>query len=324
VNICLVGYGAIARVHLRALSEEQVALHTVVGRLSEPCAEFAREFGFQRYTADLDEALSASDIDAVIITSPTDLHFEHAEKALRAGKHVLCEIPLATNLSHVDRLIALSTESGCRLMACHTQRYMPGFVLAHQLISEGKLHVHHIVYRSIGLRRENVGWTGRRRSWADNLLWHHGCHLVDTALWLLGATDVEVDGHVSLPGKALGIPMDLAIVLRTPLDQLVTIVMSYNARLGAGDCLIIGEEDTLLYAKGRLTTRDRTLYEPPANEDGLAAAVRSQDREFLAAIRKGREPAVSGATVRPAMAVLQAVQDQFSAWAPSGAVHPIG
>ncbi len=324
MNICLIGYGSIAGCHVAALRGEPVTFHTVVGRLPEPTADFAQEHGFQHHTTDLDEALASPEIDAVLVTSPTDLHFEHAEKALLAGKHVLCEIPLATSLPQVDRLIELAGVLDRRLMVCHTQRYYPEFGFARQLISQGKLHVHHLVYRSYTLRRENINWMLRRRSWTDNLLWHHGCHLVDTSLWLLGATEVEVDGHLALPGKALGIPMDLAIVLRTPQDQLVNVSMSYNSHIRTGDCLIIGEEDSLLVAGGKVTNHDGVLYEPPPGADHQNDSIAAQDREFLAAVREGREPALGGAAIRPTMVVLQAVQDQFDAWAPPGAQHPIG
>lgn len=324
MNFCMVGYGSIAQFHTRGLLLESARPHTVVGRLPEPSADFARDYGFAHHTTDLDEALTARDVDAVVIASPTDLHAEQAEKCLLAGKNVLCEIPLATSLADADRLIALADERDLRLAVSHTQRYVPAFGLAREMISTGQIRVHHIVHRSLAMRRENVNWMHRRRSWADNLLWHHACHLVDTALWMLGASEVEVDGHLGLPTKALGITMDLSIALRTPLDQLVTIVMSYNSHIIGGECVIIGEEDTLLVAKGRLSAHDRVLYEPPADRDGLQQATNDLDREFLASIREAREPAVSGRAVRPALAVLQRVQDQFAAWAPPGAMHPIG
>lgn len=324
MGFCMVGYGSIARYHMHGLLLESARPHTVVGRLEAPTADFAREYGFARHTTDLDEALAAEDVDAVVVASPTDLHAEQVEKCLLAGKHVLCEVPLATSLADADRLIALADERDLRLMVSHTQRYVPAFALAHELVSTSKIRVHHIVHRSLAMRRENVNWKNRRRSWADNLLWHHACHLVDTALWILGTDDVEVDGHLGLPTKALGITMDLSISMRTRLDQLVTIVMSYNSHIVEGECVIVGEEDTLRVAKGCLSTHDRVLYEPPAGKDGLLQATADLDREFVAAIREAREPAVSGRVVRPALAVLQRVQDQFAAWAPPGAMHPIG
>ena len=307
MNICLVGYGSIARSHLQALATEPVTMHTVMGRVAESTAAFAAEFGFRRHTTDLDEALADSAIDAVLITSPTDLHASQTEMALRAGKHTLVEIPLATSLPEADALAKLARAQQRCLMVCHTQRYYPPLVEARRWIDEGRLHVHHISTRYGFLRRENVNWTGRRRSWTDNLIWHHGCHAVDTSLWLIGATEATVQSQVARPSHHLGIPMDLDILMHTPQDQLIAVSMSYNTNLAYNEYLLIGEETTLLATNTRLTSPDGVLVES-ARSDDAPGPIQLQDREFLAAVRDGREPAISAAAVRPAMAVLQSVQ----------------
>lgn len=308
VNICLVGYGSIARAHVQALAGEPVTFHTVMGRLAEPTAAFAEEFGFRRHTTDLDEALADPAIDAVLITSPTDLHAQQTEKALRAGKHALVEIPLATSLTDVDALSAVARENRRCLMVCHTQRYYPPLVEARRWIAEGRLHVYHLCVRYGFLRRENVNWMGRRRSWTDNLLWHHGCHAVDTALWLLGATEVSVASQVARPSHHLNIPMDLDILMRTPEDQLIAVSLSYNTKISYNEYLLIGEETTLLATNNRLTSPEGVLVDTTQAEPA-PSSIQLQDREFLAAVREGREPAISASAVRPAMRVLQLVQD---------------
>ena len=171
-----------------------------MGRLLAPTRAFAEEFGAAMATTDLDELLADPRIEAVIVCSPTDLHAEQTERALRAGKHVLCEIPLATSLAETDRLIDLAERSGRRLMVCHTQRYAAPLIEARRMIASGEVRPRAMVSRYLLDKRENVSWTGRRRSWTDNLLWHHGCHAVDAALWLLGA---EAD-RCHRPGDASG------------------------------------------------------------------------------------------------------------------------
>lgn len=306
VNICLVGYGSIARSHMKALASEPVTLHTVMGRVPESTAAFAEEFGFRRHTTDLDEALADPAIDAVLITSPSDLHAAQAEKALRAGKHALVEIPLATSLAEADALAKLAAEQKRCLMVCHTQRYYPPLVEARRWVAEGRLHVYHVLTRYAFFRRENINWAGRRRSWTDNLLWHHGCHAVDTSLWLLGARETTVQSQVARPSHHLNIPMDLDILMRTPSDQLISVSMSYNTKLQYNEYVLIGEETTLLATNKGLSTPDGTLIEPSARDDG-PGSILLQDREFLAAIAEGREPAISADAVRPAMAVLDEV-----------------
>jgi 2-hydroxy-4-carboxymuconate semialdehyde hemiacetal dehydrogenase len=318
MKLAMVGYGSIAEYHVEALNSvgrlrdeaEEVVWRSVVGRDREATAEFARRHGFAASTTDLDSALADPELDAVVVTSPTDLHFEHVEKSLRAGKHVLAEIPLATSLGEADRLAALASERDLRLMVCHTQRYYPAFVEVRRRVAAGELHVQHVIYRYTFYRRDTVNWRGKRRTWADNLLWHHGAHVVDTALWLLGAGEVEVAGFVARPTPPLDIPMDLGLVLRTPLDQLVTVAMSYNNAMPVNDCLVIGEEETLLVEGGKLSTRDRVLHTPPEGEGNMRQAILEQDREFLAAVREGRAPSVDPAAVRPAMEVLQIMRER--------------
>jgi 2-hydroxy-4-carboxymuconate semialdehyde hemiacetal dehydrogenase len=240
-----------------------------------------------------------------VICSPSEAHAEQTARALRAGKHVLCEIPLATSLEATDELIELADRQDRRLMVCHTQRYYPGLVEARRLIESRALQPHSVVARYGFLRRENVNWMGRRRSWTDNLIWHHGCHAVDTCLWLLGEPVVDLSAQVARPGRALGIPMDLGVLMRTARDQVVTVALSYNTHIQVQDYLVVGEETTVLYADGELRDRERSLVARQPDHD----PIRDQDREFLNAVREQRAPAVSARAVRPAMAVLQQVQD---------------
>ena len=314
VRVALVGYGSIAGEHARALAtlaaplgEEAPRVAAVVGRLTEPTSAFAGEIGAERATSDLDEVLADPGIEAVVVCSPTELHADQTERALRAGKHVLCEIPLATSLAATDRLIALAAAANRRLMVCHTQRYHRPQALAQRMVECAELRPHAVIARYGFLRRENVNWQGRRRSWTDNLIWHHGAHAVDTALWLLGATEADVAVRLAPPSGPLGIPMDVGLALRTPVGQIATVALSYNTHLPVNDYLLIGEETSVLVAEGRLRGPDGVLVE--ATADAERAAIREQDAEFFASVREGREPVVSARAVRPAMAVLQAAQD---------------
>ena len=318
-NIAFLGYGSIARLHVRAIQRLQVTpegrdlrLYGVMGRDGKTTEEFAREFGMVVATTDLQRILDDPEVDVVVICSPTDLHPDQAERSLRAGKHVLCEIPIATSLADTDRVLRAADESGKTLMVCHTQRFYSGLIEARRMIAGGDLHPYALVGRHIRLRRENVNWKGRRRTWTDNLLWHHGCHSVDIALWLLGATDVDVTAQVALPSGNLNIPMDLTIVMRTPDDQIATIVMSYNSHFDLHDYLVFGEETAVVWQEDELRTPEGRLA---GSKDGAAQddAILRQDAEFFSALREGREAEVSPRAARPAMVVLQAVQDILDA-----------
>jgi len=326
MKICIVGYGTTAHSHARIFQREGITIDSVVGRLADQTAAFARECDDCFATTDLAEALARPGVEAVIVCSPSAAHAEQTEHALHMGKHVLCEIPLAMSFVDAERVATLARQQRRVVMVAHTHRYQPAIRLAKQRIAAGQLTLHHVIARYVFLRRENIDWSGRKRSWTDNLIWHHGCHATDMALWLLGSTtprDVAVTSKVALPDQHMRIPLDLSILMRTQQDQLASVNMSYNSHISLYDYLLIGTDDTLLVGNGELSSKDGTIFAPdqPSTYDESAAVL--QNREFLASIREDRQAAISADAVLPAMWVLQQVQDAADAFAVDKGPHPI-
>lgn len=298
MRLCFVGYGSIADAHAAAFRELGCEFSCVVGRVPESTAEFAGRWGFRRWTLDLDEGLS-EDVEGVVITSPSNLHAEQAIRALQAGKHVLAEIPLSTSLGDAARVADAARASGKRVQVAHTQRYYPALIELRRRIREGEFQVHHAECRWYFQRRENVNWKGRRRSWTDNLLWHHGCHVVDAALWLLDERPASVYAQFGPVHPELQIPLDLDLQFMLGAVP-VSISMSYNSPWPRHEYFLIGEETSIEY-------RDRCLWGPSGllwKPEGADTSILEQNREWLAAIREGREPAVDPEAVLPAMWVL--------------------
>lgn len=309
-RVAFVGYGSIAAAHATAFRQlPEVEPVWVVGRDPKATEAFAQEWGFSRWTLDLREALLSTEapIDGVVITSPSDLHAEQAEACLRTGKHVLAEIPLATKLADAERVAAVAQETGLRVQVAHTQRYLPALQELRRRLAGGELRPHHLVMRWFFLRRDNVNWMGRRRTWTDNLLWHHGCHVVDAALWLLGGDTppdaADVKAQFGPPHPNLDIPLDLDIQFRVG-ETLVTVAMSYNSPWPRHDYLVIGEEGSIEFRDGKLWGPEGALFEP----DGEDSSIRRQNAEWLDAIREEREPAVNAQSVLPAMRALHGAE----------------
>jgi 2-hydroxy-4-carboxymuconate semialdehyde hemiacetal dehydrogenase len=311
-RLCLVGYGAIARHHAEIVRAEGAVLRSVVGRLPEETARFAAEFGFRHHTTDLADALADDQLDAVIIGSPSALHYSQARLALLAGKHVLAEVPLAMSYKEGEELVALAAEKHLCLMVAQSERYIPALAAIRRKVGEGQLRVLHLIGRFGLFRRENVGWTGRQRSWTDNILWHHGGHLVDFALWLFGAKEARLLTQTARPDPRTGIPMDLDILLQISADQVASLSLTYHSRMHFLDYLIVGEEDTIHFANGRTFGGDGLRDDAETGGSGhLRLSWEAQDREFLAALRERRPPGTSGSDVLPALRILQSIQDQL-------------
>jgi len=305
MNICMVGYGAIAGKHMEALSSiEGVRPHVLVGRRPEPTAEFAEKWGFGHYTLDLEAALADDTVDAVVVVSPNDQHVPQAEMVLQAGKHLLLEIPIALNFEDSRRVTALSRRVDRRLMICHTMRYIPAIREVHRRVAEGRLRLHQIVAFFGLLRRTNTTWTGAPRSWTDNILWHHGAHLVDLAMWVNGcreATQVHCRFGPAHPTQKI---MDMNLSMLLPGKVLVSISQSYNISSFRLRALFIGEEATLEFDDGKLLDGEGRVVVPETSSRDLCA----QDQEFITSVREGRDPGITGEEVLPAMQVLQRAQ----------------
>ena len=305
MNICLVGYGVIAQKHMEALSRIQdVHPYVLVGRRREPSAAFAQRWGFQHHSLDLEAALADPHVDAVIITSPNTLHVPQAEKALRAGKHVLLEIPIALDVDQAERVTKLARQVDRRLMICHTIRFIPAIREIHGRVKTGRLRMHQIVGFFGISRRTNTAADGHPRSWTDDILWHHGAHLVDTVLWTTGShPPSEVTCRFGPQHPTQGV-MDMSLSMVLPGDVLVTIAQSYNMSRFRWRMLFIGEQDTLEFDNGTLFDADGRVVVPHQSINDLY----EQDQEFIAAVLEQRDPSITGEQVLPAMQVLQKAQ----------------
>jgi 2-hydroxy-4-carboxymuconate semialdehyde hemiacetal dehydrogenase len=153
-----------------------------------------------------------------------------------------------------------------------------------------------------------MGATGYRRSWTDNLLWHHLGHLVDFALWMSGAEPAKVSGAMSPPDERTGTPMNAAILIETGDNRLLTIVGSYAGHDAICDTMVLTDRETYRIdaMANRLTVGDRTVQLQTEEADCAAAL-----RDFLAAVRHDREPDIPGRSALPMMAALQQIQDEW-------------
>jgi 2-hydroxy-4-carboxymuconate semialdehyde hemiacetal dehydrogenase len=310
MNIAMVGYGMMGAWHSEALRHERdVVLHTVVGRRADAAAEFAAKYGYQRSTTSLDDVLADPAIDAVILATPSEQHEAQAIRTLEAGKHVLIEIPIAMSLAGAERVVAAGERSGLVYGLSHPMRFRRERQSMRARIRAGEELIRHIAGRFFIKRLVNIGATGYRRSWIDNILWHHFCHFVDLGLYLFdGAPIRRVQSHLGALHEATGTPMECTVLVETEADQTLLVHGSYHASFRLYDKLIVTGRDTYLFdtLAGTLRTGEGTV----AIEDEQTNAARIIS-DFVDAVRRRRPPLASGPSVLPAMRVLQSVQDEW-------------
>jgi 2-hydroxy-4-carboxymuconate semialdehyde hemiacetal dehydrogenase len=304
MRICLAGTGAMGVVHLKALQKiPGVEVVAVNARTAESGSAFAKEWSIPFTSPDLEACIDRPGVDAVILTTPSSLHADQTVLALGKGKHVQVEIPMSLNLPDAERMLAASRKAGKVCMVTHTRRFSSPHREIHRRIREGTFHLHHMVVETYFFRRTNLNMFGQPRSWVDNLLWHHGCHSVDLAYWLIGDPNLEVWGQKGPVHSELGIPMDMTIGMRSARGPIVSMALSFNNKGPFGGFYrYIGEEDTYKVYRDSMTDGEGT--DVPLDR---VAAFDRQDEEFVSAVREGREPESSAASCVPTMALLDRI-----------------
>jgi len=310
VKICVAGAaGAFGLKHLDAVSAiEGIEVVSVVGGEPDDIEAFAKERGIAHWTKDLAESLARSDVEAVILATPTPVHASQAIQCLEAGKHVMVEIPMADNLADALALVAAQKKTGLVAMAGHTRRFNPSHQWLRQRIISGDLTLQHMVAETFFFRRTNMNALGKPRTWTDHLLWHHACHTVDLFQYQTGEKADTVQAMQGPMHEDLGIAMDMSIGMKTPMGKLCTLSLSFNNKGPFGTFFrYICDNGTYIARYDVLVDGD----EQPVDLTGVAIStngIELQDREFFSAIKESREPNGSVAQCLPAMQTLDALE----------------
>jgi 2-hydroxy-4-carboxymuconate semialdehyde hemiacetal dehydrogenase len=303
MKICVAGQGAFGQKHLDALKRiPEVEVTSLVGGNQDATAEVAKKYGIPHFTGDLAEGIKRA--DAVILTTPTQMHFRQGEQVMRAGKHVLIEIPIADSVSDSEGLAKIAKETGVTAMAGHVRRFNPSHQWIHKRVEKGELKVLQMDVQTYFFRRTNMNAAGKPRSWTDHLLWHHAAHTVDLFQYQAGEVISDCYAVQGPIHPTLGIAMDMGIVMKTPSGSLCTLSLSFNndGPIGSFFRYICDNGTYNAYYDDLVDAKKNPidLSKVDVSMDGIEI----EDREFIAAIKGKREPNSSLAQVLPAMQVL--------------------
>ncbi len=200
VNVGLIGGGMIARAHaigyasVRSYFGESVP-HVRLRRVAEVNEDLARaaadRFGFEEWTTDWEELIGSPDIDLVSITTPNFLHAPMSIAAAKAGKHILCEKPMATNAAECETMYRAAEEAGVIHAVNYNYRQVPAIQWVRRLIESGKLGT---IREFRGSFLQDWGNDARiPRSWKFEVsrsgggsILGVGTHIIDMAHFLVG------------------------------------------------------------------------------------------------------------------------------------------
>ena len=314
INIALAGAGAFGQKHLDALKLiDGVKVTSLISRDLDKTGEVAAKYGIGHVTTDLDDSLARSDVDAVILCTPTQMHAEQALACLKAGKHVQAEIPLCDKLEDGQAVVALQQKTGLVAMCGHTRRFNPSHQYVHKKVKAGEFNIQQMDVQTYFFRRTNMNALGQPRSWTDHLLWHHAAHTVDLFQYQTGSKVVKANAVQGPIHPTLGIAMDMSIQLKAENGAICTLSLSFNNDGPLGTFFrYIGDTATYIARYDDLVNgKDEKI--DVSKVDVSMNGIELQDREFVAAIREGREPNASVRQVLPCYEVLDQLEKQLQA-----------
>lgn len=205
---------------------ENCELYAIAGRRMEKAVQYRDEFGFAKAYEGYEALLNDPEVEAVYIPLPNDLHAEWSIRALRAGKHVLCEKPLAPTEAEAERMFRAAEENGVFLMEAFAYLHSPAVEALKREIDSGAVgEVRFIDSAFIAGRRPDTDIRLKRENYGG-AQYDLGCYPVSMILWMTGKepTDISACAHFS-PGR---------------VDLETSVLMQFENELTAGaDCAMI-------------------------------------------------------------------------------------
>jgi predicted dehydrogenase len=309
VRFAVVGCGTAANhIHLPALraagAEVTVFASRSVGSAEATCAAWGAGVVEARW----EDAVERADVDAVVIATPNAQHHAVAMAALRAGKHVLVDKPMACTVAEADEMVAQAHAAGRVLVPFQNTRFAAPFAAAAQQVREGgigEVTGFRVAFGHAGPQAwaPKATWFFERAAAGGGCLMDLGVHAVD----LVRAVTGDDLTHVAalLNGQVGEVEADAQLLVRTGRGAIGSIHASWSARPGPDHQLTVAGTDGTLHLDARtpLTlvtgTGERTRVELPEMTS-------SPLDELLAAVRGERAPAVTAADGRAAVAVVEA------------------
>jgi UDP-N-acetylglucosamine 3-dehydrogenase len=323
LGIGVIGCGSIAEEsHLPAIGRIPSARLVAVADSDESKARLVSEkFRAERWYGDYKELLENEKVDAVDICTPTKYHPEITVAAAQAGKHVLCEKPVALSLAETDRMISACSKNKVKFMVAHSRRFIPRYSTVRRIIREG-------------LIGEPV-WTTQisRRTKMEPGSWYFdpkmtygpiaeiGIHDADLLRWMLSDDVVQVRGIARVTNSDRRVYDQIFAALKFSKGMVASFEVGYvlpKAYTQYTSLNVLGSTGLISASDNHMNvvtqgTENGVIY-PLAYSDLLSvnSAYENEIIAFIDSVLRGVEPPVTGADARAALeiilAVLQSIQ----------------
>lgn len=277
-------------------------VYAVVDIDAAKATELAAIYGAAKYS-DWREAVKNSNVDAIVICTPNDTHAEIAVEALNAGKHVLCEKPIARNYEEGVKIVEAAKRSKGKLKTGFNHRYHPGVAKAKEILDSGELGK--LIF--IRCRYGTTGRKGYENDWRMNpqisgggQLIDQGQHTLDLFRWF-GGDLIEVMGYTSTLFWNIPVEDNVFAIFKSKAGHMCSMHMSWTEWRNLFSFEVFGDKGYVKveglggsYGKERIIQGKMDLDAPFSEKvtefDGPDISFREEWRELANAVKENREP----------------------------------
>jgi predicted dehydrogenase len=330
INVAIVGCG-IGKEHADAYLKlpDQFQLAAICDLDQVKAQAFADAYHIPHVTADLESLCALREVDVVDICTPSHLHFAHTQQVLRAGKHAICEKPVAASIREVDELMQLEAQLGARVMPIFQYRFGHGLQKLKRLVESGVAGKAYVSTVEVMWRRRAdyyaVPWRGKWKTELGGTLVTHAIHALDALLYILG--DVKsVYAHITTRVNAIETEDCAAISFEMADGSVATLAATVGSAVEITRhrfCFsnLVAESNTHPYAN----TRDPWTFtgDTPEAKKQIEVSLsqfapelewfEGQFTRFYEAMRNGAPLPVTLSDARSSLAVLRAIYDSARA-----------
>ncbi len=317
VKFGIIGCGSICRYrHAPELAANpQAEIVTFCDIVPERAEAMVDMYGGKAAT-DYKEILADPNVDAVVVCTPNYLHAPISIEALKSGKHVLCEKPMATSAKEAEDMIQASKDSGKHLMIGHNQRLMPPHVKAKEILSSGKLG-RVLTFRTAFGHAGPEGWCVDKsvKTWFFQkekafvgAMGDLGVHKTDLIRWLLGEEIVEAGAFVGTldkryeDGSLITVDDNATCILRSETGIVGNLIASWTYRGGEDNGTIIYCEKGVMKIGSDPNFQVTVTYRDGSQEFYNVGAIATNEKQvssgvselFVDCLVNNRAPEISG------------------------------
>ncbi len=272
----------------------------------ERAKEAAEKFGVETYYTDYRQLLKMRGLDVVHICTPPYLHREHVEAAAEAGKHIICEKPICTNLKDADRIIKAAQNAKLKLTIDFMFRFHPLYLKVKQMIDDGSMG------KPVLMWFTNMVFTNPAHPWfwdkskSGGMLVEHVCHFFDILRWWAGEPQTVSASVRTLMPRAT-IEDNASVIINYKNHAIGSVAQSFTSSYETTTMGLLAEKGTAELLDGWYPSRLRFLIKEQSlqevHTDGRLLSYKNLIKQFIECVREDKKPLVTGEDGKAALKV---------------------